>query len=92
MDGLVYMKRNGILLAADDFDIYGDDFREKEVGMGLYEFIKVIMPKSTIEATIFNHFASEISGEIILEMVEDHHQLGKWNLAPVYGYQGFAYS
>ncbi len=92
MDGLAYMKRNGILLAADDFDIYGDDFRGKEVGMGLYDFIKVIMPKSTIEATIFNHFVSERRGEVILEMVEDHHQLGKWNLAPVYGYQGFAYS
>ncbi|WP_421226355.1 hypothetical protein [Aeromonas jandaei] len=91
MNGLVYLKRSEILLAADDFDIYGDDFRRNEVNIGLYDFIKVIMPKSVTEAMIFNRFVSERSEKIIVEMVEEHHALEQWKLSTAYGYQGFAY-
>lgn len=92
MHGLVYLKRNYILLAIDDFNIYGDDLRRKEVNIELYDFIKVVMPKSASEVIIFNQFVSSRSEKIILEMVEDHHLLARWGLALTYGYQGFAYN
>lgn len=92
MHGLVYLKRSNVLIAVDDFDIYGDDFRKKEVNIGLYNFIKVIMPKSSVEAAIFNDFVSGRHEKIILEMVEEHYHIEQWKLCVAYGYQGFAYN
>ncbi|HEH9404375.1 TPA: hypothetical protein SIA26_004580 [Aeromonas bestiarum] len=92
MYGLVYLTRCKVLLAVDDFDIYGDDFRKKEINIGLYDFIKIIMPKSTAEAIVFNQFVSTRNEKIIVEMVEVHNHLEQWELNVVYGYQGFAYS
>lgn len=92
MHGLVYLKRCNISLAVDDYDIYGDDFRKKEVNIGLYDFIKVIMPKSSNQAQIFNKFVSNRGENVILEMVEEHDQLKQWQLSVAYGYQGFAYA
>ncbi len=90
--GLVYLKNCNVLLAVDDFDIYAGDFRQDELNIGMYDFIKIIMPKSAAEAITFNDFLSNRNEKIILEMVEEHHRLAQWNLHIAYGYQGFAYS
>lgn len=93
LHGLVFLKRNKVSLAADDFDIYGDDFREKEVDSGIYDYIKVDMPKSISQARKLNEFICNRRERVIVEMVERHEEifnLGVSNRA--FGYQGFAYT
>ncbi|MFQ2293909.1 hypothetical protein ACK323_20650 [Aeromonas enteropelogenes] len=91
VQGLNFLKRNTVSLAADDFDIYNGDFRDREVLMGLYDYIKVIMPTSSLEASTLNKFVTSRKEDIIIEMVEDASLLKKLNIKSVYGYQGYAY-
>lgn len=93
LHGLVFLKNNKISLAADDFDVYGGDFRSKEVGIGLYDYIKVCMPTSIEQAKMLNEFIRLRKEKVIIEMVERHEEiinLGVSNRA--FGYQGFAYA
>jgi c-di-GMP-related signal transduction protein len=89
--GLVFLKKNAVLLAADDFDVYNGDFRDKEVNMGFYSYIKVIMPTSPREVSMLNTFIKSRKEEVIIEMVEDAGLLKSLKIEPVYGYQGYAY-
>lgn len=92
MHGLLYLKKSHVSLAADDFDIYRGDFREKEIDTGLYDFIKVDMPKSQLEAVRLNEFIHKRNENIIVEMVENHEKIMFFGVSGrVYGYQGFAY-
>lgn len=89
--GLTFLKRNVVSLAADDFDIYNGDFRDNEIRMGLYNYIKVIMPTSPSEVSKLNSFITITKEKIIIEMVEDYYILKSLNIKSVYGYQGYAY-
>lgn len=89
--GLNFLKRNTVSLAADDFDVYNGDFRDREVLMGFYDYIKVIMPTSSLEASMLNSFITSRKEDVIIEMVEDTNLLKKLNIESVYGYQGYAY-
>ncbi|WP_429092750.1 hypothetical protein [Aeromonas veronii] len=92
LHGLVFLKKNKVTLAADDYDIYGKDFRIKEINVGLYDYIKVVMPTTPAEATVLNAFVSGRTEKVILEMVEDHQLIRSFQLSPkLYAYQGFAY-
>lgn len=92
LQGMLFLKKNKIFLAVDDFDIYGDDFRKKEIDTGIYSYIKVVMPRSPAEAAVFNSFILTRSESVILEMVEDHDMISAFELKKIYGYQGFAYN
>lgn len=91
IQGLAFLKRNTVSLAADDFDVYNGDFRDKEVLMGLYNYVKVIMPTSPLEASTLNSFITSRKEEVIIEMVEDVNLLNTLKIKSVYGYQGYAY-
>lgn len=91
VQGLNFLKMNTVSLAADDFDVYNGDFRNKEVLMGLYDYVKVIMPSSFLEASMLNSFIMSRKESVIIEMVEDVNRLKNLNVESVYGYQGYAY-
>ncbi|MFH7524951.1 hypothetical protein AB2J22_03635 [Aeromonas sp. A5] len=92
MSGLRYLKSFDIALAADDFDIYGNDFRLGEVLSGFYDYIKIEMPSNDVERKMFNDFVLERSSsreKIILEKVEDPTMLN--GLFTPFGVQGYGY-
>lgn len=92
-EGLLLLKQNGIVTAADDFDIYNGDFRHKELETGWYEFIKIQSPetKKDIEKlVVFTHLRPE---KVIIERVESvsiFHTL--LDLQSVFwGFQGYCF-
>ncbi|MFM4941596.1 EAL domain-containing protein [Aeromonas enteropelogenes] len=90
--GLQYLKSFGIALAADDFDIYSNDFRFGEVLSGVYDYIKIEVPTNESERKLFNDFILEISHmskKVIIEKVEDPTLLN--GLFTPFGIQGYAY-
>lgn len=93
LHGLVFLKKNKVYLAVDDFDLYHGDFRNKEVDIGLYDYIKVNIPESIEQARKLNEFVSSRKEKIIIEMVDEHNKIRKLGISNnVFGYQGFAYN
>ncbi|MFM2667472.1 EAL domain-containing protein [Vibrio mediterranei] len=94
-EGIEDLLKRGLSLAIDDYDIYESDFRDKEVLLGLYQFIKVRAPKTKSEITKLFKFLSinEVKQKVIIEMIEDPNQInvirGKGHL--IYGLQGYAF-
>lgn len=73
LKGLLFLKREGVSLAIDDYNIYDDDFRAPEVLAGLYNYIKIEMPMNELEQRSFNSFSLQLApscGKVILERVE----------------------
>lgn len=90
--GLTYLKESSVALAIDDFDIYNHDVRIDELNTGLYDYIKLVMPKSPAEGIILNEFVEARNEKIILEMVEDKYLLRAFNISMnIHAYQGYAY-
>ncbi|MFH0260671.1 hypothetical protein ACPV5U_12970 [Vibrio mediterranei] len=70
IEGLTLLKQNGVVTAADDYDIYKSDFRANELDMNLYEFIKIQSPCSAREVDMLETFAQIRPEKIIMEHVE----------------------
>lgn len=71
--GLLFLKREGVSLAVDDYNIYDGDFRAPEVLAGIYDYIKIEMPINEREQRCFNLFSLQLEPlcrKIILERVE----------------------
>ncbi|CAM4449608.1 hypothetical protein [Vibrio agarivorans] len=91
LSGLALLKDNGISLAADDFDVYNGDFREEEVSMGIYDYIKIRAPKTCYEIGKVVSSLEHIKERVILEMVESAEVLKSISYfsSNVYGLQGY---
>lgn len=86
--GLSFLKRMGVVLAIDDLDIYGNDFRMSEVLAGMYDYIKIEMPVNEHQRSQFNRFSIDFKiGKIILEKVADLEEMN--GLVKPFGLQGF---
>lgn len=92
-EGLEMLSRAGVLLAADDYDIYGGDFRSEEVDAGLYEFIKVNAPLTAREGDFLKRVCEQRDEKFIIERIEGTDCLSlDPNLAPfIWGYQGYLF-
>lgn len=94
IEGLTYLKSEGVKLARDDFDytahINGRDERELEL---YYDYIKIETPINNIEVRTFNDFINMFGRKkrIIVERVETIEQLRNINLDKVWGLQGFLF-
>ncbi|EEZ00029.1 diguanylate phosphodiesterase [Vibrio sp. RC586] len=89
-DGLLLLNVLDIPLAADDYDIYTSDFREHEYKSGVYDYIKIRVPKTCQEKRKLAQFFDSIENEkVIIENVEtdDQYQFAK-SLTP-FALQGF---
>ncbi|MGL4829539.1 MAG: EAL domain-containing protein [Vibrio sp.] len=89
-DGLLLLNVLDIPLAADDYDIYTSDFREHEFKSGVYDYIKIRIPKTCNEKRKLAQFFDSIENEkVIIENVEtnDQYQFAK-SLTP-FALQGF---
>ena len=92
LEGLLFLKENDILLAANDFNYREQDFRDSELKSHLYDFVKLSMPSTNDEMDMLDeliHSELVLNGlKVIVEAVETKTQLKSLNKAHIYGYQG----
>lgn len=95
LEGINYLRNAGICLAVDDYDYVDGDFREVELHCGLYEFVKVNLPKNDEEKRKLNFFIeSSIATnklKLIIERVETLDEFSSLPAESIYGFQGFLF-
>ncbi|WP_220771217.1 EAL domain-containing protein, partial [Shewanella sp. MBTL60-007] len=105
MKGLLFLKHNNVLLAADDFVWWQDDFRCNEVAAGLYGIIKIENPiqwkKYEINACVDSRlevFRAAIESmlekqnlKIVIERIENEEEFVLLTGLPVSGFQGYLF-
>ncbi|WP_421204630.1 hypothetical protein [Aeromonas enteropelogenes] len=91
-EGMLFLVQNKISLAADDFDIYNGDFRDSEVNIGMYRYIKIEAPTTATGIAVLNKYIKNNKHRnIILERVEHHHQLEYIYTDKIFAYQGYLF-
>lgn len=92
LQGLLFLKENDILLAANDFNYLAQDFRDSELKSHLYDFVKLSMPNTDDGMDIlveFIHSELVLNGlKVIVEAVEIMDHLKSLDKSRIYGYQG----
>lgn len=92
-DGILFLIRNGVMLAADDFNYVGNDFRLREFRALTYTFLKLELPKNEAEFEKFRNMINickKLGVHLIIERIEDIKQIDKFLFDNVWGLQGFA--
>lgn len=93
-DGINYLVSNGIILAADDFDYIGSDFRLRGLKSLMYTFVKLEFPQNkSDEDKFFNmiKFCNDLGVNVIIERIEDVLTIENPLFKNIWGLQGFAF-
>lgn len=105
MKGLLFLKHNNVLMAADDYVWWQDDFRRNEVAAGIYGIVKIENPIQWIKHDInycvdtrLEVFRATIETmlenrnvKIIIERIENEEEFVLLSGLPVSGFQGYLF-
>lgn len=93
LEGINYLVNNGIMLAADDFDYIGNDFRLRGLRSLMYTFVKLEFPQNEVDVEKFYNMidsCKRLGINIIVERIEDVKSIEGPLFENIWGLQGFA--